>query len=59
MLEEGGKNQLDEESAFKSGNWAEDEGRGGVVGSVWPQVHCISACMAEEGPAWAIATSES
>lgn len=33
MLDEGEKNQLeDEESAIKSGNWAEGEGRGGVVG---------------------------
>ena len=32
MLEEGEKNQRDEESVPKTGNWAEGEGRGGVVG---------------------------
>jgi hypothetical protein len=36
MLEEREKIQLHEESVFKSGNWAEGEGRGGVVGRVRP-----------------------
>jgi hypothetical protein len=31
-------------------------GGAGWSGSVWPEVHCISACMGEEEPAWAIAT---
>lgn len=32
MLDEGEKNQPDEESVLKTGNWADGEGRGGVVG---------------------------
>lgn len=40
------KNQLDEESMFKRGNWAEGEGRGGVVGK------CVAVKSIVSARAW-------